>query len=267
MTISFNGANFVARHLDWRMTLGREQGDTAAQFWFRSTDTFRERFGDMLDKVAALGFGSFDLWTAQLHWSWATEDHLSTARDALAERNLTLASYAGHFGDTEAEFRKTVRVVTSLGGRILGGTTDLMSRDPGGLVSVLRESDAVFGFANHAGERTPEDVLDRLGGLPADVAGVCLDTGWFGTQGFDALEAARRLRDRLVHVHLKDVRAVGVPDTCAYGEGVVPVEGVVRYLKDSGWTGGLSMGHEPADRDPSDEIRSSRNLLASWLAD
>ena len=267
MTISFNGANFVARQLDWRMTLGREQGDTAAQYWFRSADTFRERFGDMLDRVVELGFGSFELWTAQLHWSWATEDHLAAAREALTERNLTLAGYTGHFGDTEAEFRKAVRVVTSLGGRILGGSTGLISRDPGGLVSVLRESDAVFGYGNQSGEKSPEDVLGRLGGLPADVAGVCLDTGWFGTQGFDAREAVRRLRDRLVHIHLKDVRAAGAHNTCAYGEGVVPVEGVVRYLTDIGWAGGVSVVHQPADRDPSEEVRASRILLESWLAD
>src|ERR671922_236155 len=70
--------------------------------------------------------------------------------------------------------------------------------------------------------------------------GTTVDTGWWGTQGYDAAEAIEELRDHVLHVHLKDVRAVGEPhDTCPWGEGVVDVEACVRALQQIGYEGAL----------------------------
>lgn len=80
------------------------------------------------------------------------------------------------------------------------------------------------------------------------------------------MQAVSELSDVLVHVHLKDVRAVGAHETCRYGEGVVPLEACVRELKRLGYTGGLSVEHEPESFDPSDDLRASLDLLKGWLA-
>ena len=70
-----------------------------------------------------------------------------------------------------------------------------------------------------------------------------------------------------MHVHLKDVRAVGEPhDTCVWGEGVVDVEACVRALQRPGYDGVLTIEHEPEDHDPSDEIVALRSRLEAWLA-
>ena len=48
----------------------------------------------------------------------------------------------------------------------------------------------------------------------------------------------------------KDVKAAGKHETCALGEGIVPVEKIVRFLVETGWEGTIGIEHEPYDRDP-----------------
>jgi sugar phosphate isomerase/epimerase len=96
-------------------------------------------------------------------------------------------------------------------------------------------------------------------------AGATVDTGWFGTQGYDAARAIEELGERVVHVHLKDVFEVGQHRTSGYGHGVVPLERCVDALARNGYAGAISIEHEPDDHDPSDEIREARVLLEGWL--
>ena len=86
------------------------------------------------------------------------------------------------------------------------------------------------------------------------------------TYDYDAARAVAELADVLVHVHLKDVRTVGGHETCRYGEGVVALEACVRELQRQGYTGGISIEHEPEHRGPNDDLRASLKLLQSWLA-
>ena len=52
-------------------------------------------------------------------------------------------------------------------------------------------------------------------------------------------------------MHLKDVKALGEPhDTCRWGQGIVDVEACVRALRRLGYSGALSIEHEPEDHDP-----------------
>ena len=93
-----------------------------------------------------------------------------------------------------------------------------------------------------------------------------VDTGWWGTQGYDAARAIEELGEHVAHVHLKDVRHVGEPhETCAWGSGVVDIEGCVRTLARIGYGGALAVEHEPESFDPSEEIRAMREQLEGWL--
>jgi inosose dehydratase len=110
------------------------------------------------------------------------------------------------------------------------------------------------GIHPHAGTlvETPEE-LERV--LEASDVGVVLDTGHVAAGGGDPLEALRRWFDRVVHVHLKDVRRDGLgrgPDGrvdvvelwrrqafCPLGEGDADVEAIVRELVRRGYDGWL----------------------------
>ncbi len=263
--ISCMSANYVARELNYRMTDGWMQGQHAAEDWFRPINTYRGRLDDLLLEIQALGFSAFDLWSGHLHPDWATPEHIAIARDLIARHGLRVVSLAGSFGDTREAFTRSCALAKALDVTILGGGCELLATDRAWVVSALREHGLKLAIENHP-EKTPADLLARMGVGDEDVIGAAVDTGWFGTQGYDAEQALRELRARLFHVHLKDVRKAGAHNTCRYGEGVVPINGCVHALKEFGYAGAISVEHEPETFDPTMDVRASYRMLKQWLS-
>jgi L-ribulose-5-phosphate 3-epimerase len=261
--VSFMSANYVAREIGFRMADWGE-GDRAANAWYSPIETYRERLDDLLSTIAGLGFDAMDLWTSHLNPSWATEAHVTAAQELLSRHRLRVVSLAGWFGGTVAEFEAACRIAVALGRPILGGSTGAWKKDRVGVLRALEAHDLRLGFENHP-EKDPAAVLALIGDAPARV-GATVDTGWFGTQGYDAARAIEELGDRVLHVHLKDVREPGTHLTCRYGDGIVPIEGCVRALEAMGYRGGISIEHEPEDYDPTPEIVENAELLRGWLA-
>jgi sugar phosphate isomerase/epimerase len=254
--ISFITANYVAREVSWAMH-GWGHGDRATNDAFAPLETFRERFGALLDDVRGLGFDTVDVWGAHLNHDWASDEHVALARTLLDERGLAVGSYQVYAG--RAGLQRACDIAAALGTTMLSGNVPL---DDERLPSLLAERGLRFAFENHPEEKTPQDVLSKIGDN-----GACVDTGWFGTNGYNAPQAIEELGDRVWHVHLKDVLAVGEPhETCRWGEGIVDIEGCVRALQGIGYTGTIAVEHEPETFDPSEEIRSMREQLAGWLA-
>jgi L-ribulose-5-phosphate 3-epimerase len=254
--ISFITANYVAREVGWAMH-GWGHGDKATNEAFAPLETFGERFGALLDDVCRLGFDTVDVWGAHLNHDWATDEHVSLARTLIDERELTIGSYQVYAGPEGLE--RVCDIAATLGTPLLSGNVPL---DDERLPSLLAERGLRFAFENHPDEKTPADVLAKIG-----KHGACVDTGWFGTQGYSAPQAIEELGERVYHVHLKDVLAVGEPhETCRWGEGIVDVEGCVRALQRIDYTGTIAVEHEPETFDPSEEIRSMRTQLEGWLA-
>jgi L-ribulose-5-phosphate 3-epimerase len=260
--VSFMSANYVAREIGFRMADWGE-GDRAANAWYAPIETYEERLEDLLSTVAGLGFDAIDLWTGHLNPAWATEAHVATAQDLLARHGLQVVSLAGWFGGSLDEFEAACRIAAALGKPILGGSTGAWQKDRAGVERALERHDVRLGFENHP-EKTPDEVLALIGDAGERV-GATVDTGWFGTQGYDAARALSGLGDRVLHVHLKDVREVGAHRTCRYGDGIVPIEGCVRALEKMGYRGGISIEHEPEDYDPTPEIVANADLLRGWL--
>ncbi|MCX7869466.1 MAG: Gfo/Idh/MocA family oxidoreductase, partial [Terrimicrobiaceae bacterium] len=127
-----------------------------------------------------------------------------------------------------------------------------------------REFGLVFALENHP-EASPEELLGKLGEGDEDILRVAADTGWFGTQGFPADEALRRLLPRLAVVHLKDVRAAGGHETCRHGQGVVPVGQCLEVLRQGGYKGPISIEHEPFGADPLRDCEVMRREVAAVL--
>lgn len=267
-TISIMSANYVARELGYHMTEGWSQGDAATNAFFQPLETFPERFGALLDEVGALGVGAVDLWTGHLNPAWATPEHVAAAKRELARTGLSVASLAGGFGDTPAAFGASCRLAAELGAPVLGGSSSLLQDERDTLLGLLRDHGLRFGLENHP-EKTPAEIRAKLGDRQnehGERLGVALDTGWFGTHGYDTAQAVVELADVLVHVHLKDVRAVGAHETCRFGEGVVAPEACVRALQRAGYSGGISVEHEPETFDPTADLRASVAALKGWLA-
>jgi sugar phosphate isomerase/epimerase len=261
--ISFMTANFVARQLDYNMTGDWGQGDTATQNYFRPLATYRERLGVLLAEIKPLGFSAIDLWGGHLNPLWATPDHIQIAKELIAANGFDIASLAGWW-DTREELEGSCKIATGVGTTILGGGGSLLQTDRAFVVDRLRHYGLKYGYENHP-EKTPEEILGKIGEGDEDCIGLAVDTGWFGTQSFDAADAMRQLKDRTFHVHLKDVKQAGEHVTCRFGDGVVPLRDCVDVLKAAGYTGGYSIEHEPEDHNPLAEIEESYALLKEWM--
>ncbi len=260
-------ANFVSRELGYEMSGGWGQGDHATREWFRPTGTFRGRFEALLDEMVRLGFEAIDLWNAHLDPGWATDAHITQARDALHARGLRVASLAGGLGDSRQRLEATCRVAVALGAGVLAGGTPLLADDRAFLVRTLERHELVFGIENHP-ERTPAEMLAQIGDGAGGTIGTTVDTGWYGTQDYDAARAIDELAPHVVSVHLKDVRHAGMPhEACRYGQGIVALRPCVEALRRNGYTGMISVEHEPENFDPSEDVRANCEMLGAWLAD
>ena len=257
--IAYMTANDVARETGWAMH-GWGHGDRLTNEAFSPPETYAERFGAVLDRVVDLGFDTVDLWGAHLGAAWATDEHVAIARAELARRSLGVATYATWVGPSNVA--RACEIARALGTATIGAG---FSGDAADLAPVLREHGVTLAIENHP-ERTPVEVLAKIDAAGGTMAAT-VDTGWWGTQGYDAARAIADLGDHVAHVHLKDVLAEGEPhETCRWGEGIVDVEACVRTLRSIGYTGVLTVEHEPEDRDPAEECRAMREQLEGWLA-
>jgi L-ribulose-5-phosphate 3-epimerase len=256
--VAFMTANYVARETGWAMR-DWGHGDTATQERFMPLDTYEERLWEIFARARDLGFNTIDLWGAHLGADWASDEHLAIAQDLLARHELGVATYATWIGATNAE--RACELARGVGTNLIGGG---FSGEPEALVGILRDHGVRLAVENHP-EKTPAEILAKIergdGWL-----GTTIDTGWWGTHGYDAARAIEELGEHVLHVHLKDVRRVGEPhETCPWGDGVVDIHACVRALQRIEYAGAYTVEHEPEDHDPSDEVRELRVRLEEWL--
>lgn len=128
-----------------------------------------------------------------------------------------------------------------------------------------------------------EDEIDRLlADVPADCAGLCLDTGHSYYAGMDPLGALRRYWDRVEYLHFKDIdravfdRVMGKRirffDACAQGvmcpigQGVIDYPAIQTFLAEKSYGGFITVEQERDPRHAGGSLRDvklSRDYLKS----
>jgi inosose dehydratase len=126
-----------------------------------------------------------------------------------------------------------------------------------------------------------EDELDRVAeDVPADIAGLCLDTGHMDYSGMDPIETLRRYAGRTDYIHFKDIdpakyadvmkRRIRFFDACAegvmcpIGRGRIDYLGLRDLLNEIGYAGYITIEQE---RDPRNadgvlvDLTASRDFL------
>jgi len=109
---------------------------------------------------------------------------------------------------------------------------------------------------------TFDEISDIIGAAGPE-AGLLLDTGHAAAAGFDYAKLIERFGDRIVHIHLKDVRKAIRADVQSRdlsfndgvrngmftvpGDGVVDFDPIIQFVKDSGYVGWLVV---EAEQDP-----------------
>ena len=263
-TLSFITANYVARALNYP---GGATHDWADHEEATIEKASAQTFDAVLRDIAAAGFDRVDVWMAHCHWRHHDrEDYLEVVKGLLSQYDFTINGYAGGLRPEKPEdLEEAFRFMKQLGAPIwAGGMWDADPAEMAPLVNNICERLGVrWAYENHA-ETSVEQILENIDGGKHKNVGVALDTGWCGTHGIDAVEAAERLGERLMLVHLKDVKQKGQHESCTLGDGVVGVEAFVRHLVDTKWPGTITIEHEPFDRDPMREVLESVQRVRKW---
>jgi L-ribulose-5-phosphate 3-epimerase len=265
MRVSFITANYVAREVNYALRpFNWGAADRATVEAFRGAN-FSNKFGELCQNVRDAGFTNIDLWVAHLNPLVATKSQINEAAAILKEYGLTVVAYTAGLGRPDMSREDAVKVyeaAKTIGAPVLG--VGLNPSNARLAYDLGKEYGIKYAIENHP-ERNPQEVLARIGDY-GEVIGVAQDTGFWGEFDYDAVKATRELKDHLFHMHLKQVRKT--PEgwhTCAYDEGVVNVQGVVDVLKDIGYSGAISVEHEPAHEDPTPTVVHSAELLRGWL--
>ena len=264
LKISFITANYAARSLNYNGDTDWATHDAAT---LRTIDG--ETFGAIARDIAAAGFENIDIWTAHCHFEFHNDsDYLEVVKGLCSAYDFTITSYAGGLRPaTPADVEAPFRFMKQLGAQLFaGGIFGPLSAEEAmpHIQAACEKYNVRYAFENHP-ETSADEILAKAGRGKFDRCGVALDTGWCATHGMDAVETAKRVRDQLMIVHLKDVKQAGSHETCALGEGIVPVEQVVRYLLEDGWDGTLCIEHAPFNRDPMPEIVRSLARVQEWV--
>lgn len=263
--ISFMTANYIARQTGYNMH-GWGEGDRVTNAHFRPIEMYATRLDEILRDIRALGFDAIDLWQGHLNYEWATTEHINIARDLLRQHNLQVVSLGGWFGSTAQQFETVCNIANELDCGLLSGRTSMLDKDRAFVVRTLQEYDLKLSIENHP-EKTPQDLLAAIGDTGLGTIGACVDTGWFGTQGYDAAQAIQELCYHLMHVHLKDVLHAGEPHvTCRYGRGIVPIRACVEILERVDYNGGISIEDEPEQYDPTPDVQAELEMVRAWMS-
>ncbi len=250
--IAFVTANLVARVTGYRFELahwGDQHKKTIA-----ATDAAAWR--SICREIAAHGFKAVEVWEAHAAPEAMDRERSAAWKAVLEDCGLQAIGYGGGLS------RKTLEICQWLGIPQINGF--IGENTPEQATAMCREMGVRFNVENHP-QKTAQELLDVVGG-GNEWLGVCIDTGWLGTQGVSGPDIIRACGPLVRHTHLKDVKAAGAHETCLLGEGVAQVASCIAALKDTGYAGWYSWEDEPEDRNPFDSAVRNREWIEEQLA-
>jgi inosose dehydratase len=134
----------------------------------------------------------------------------------------------------------------------------------------VREYDIKVAIHNHGpGDKlypTPASAYEKIRHLDKRI-GLCIDVGHTKRAGVNPAEAAEKLADRLLDVHMKDVSAATARgQTIEIGRGVIDMPKFLRTLLNIGYAGVVSFEHEKDAKDPLPGLAESVGYVRGVLA-
>jgi len=219
-----------------------------------------ETVDGLLARLAPAKLDGIEFWYPHVAASKLTPALASALRRRLAAHGQVCSACAGGVTDPDDDPYRTeeaFQIAVLLGAPVIAGHV------PAATIRKLGPYSSRYGVRmafENGGEKDAMPVLKVTEG-GGQWLGAAIDTGNMAAQGGDPVLAIRQLGRRIIHVHFKDVPAVGSHDCVAPGKGIVDVKAVIRELKAFGYDGWLSIEIETGDRDPTDEIVASAETL------
>ena len=243
-------ANYVAKELGYGAADEWAPFDAATNAAFEPLETFAGRFDDLLATITGIGFDTIDLWFAHLNWRWATPDHVSSrARRSLATcRSRRLARRQRRRDDRRSG--AACRLANDLDVDLIAGVGEVVhviarARSPcsastasaSGWRTIPRERRRRCSTRSATTPTCSAPPSTRAGGRPSRTTPSPRST----SSRIASSTCTSRTSRRPTHV------------SCMHGEGCANIAGCVEKLLAIGYSGPVSIEHEPYDRDPTDE--------------
>lgn len=134
----------------------------------------------------------------------------------------------------------------------------------------VQEYDIKLAIHNHGpGDElypTPQSAYERIKDLDPRM-GLCLDIGHTQRSGIDPSEAAEKVADRILDIHLKDVTAAsakGAP--IEIGRGIIDIPRFLRTILKLNYTGIASFEYEKDPKDPLPGVAESLGYIKGLLS-
>lgn len=104
---------------------------------------------------------------------------------------------------------------------------------------------------------SPYDALKAVEGMDQRM-GLCIDVGHTVRTGTDVVRAVADAGPRLLDMHAKDLRDLGVAESqCIVGEGRIPIAAIFRQLRAIGYQGYVNLEYEIDANDPMPGMKQS----------
>jgi sugar phosphate isomerase/epimerase len=249
---AFNTANLVARVSGYRFSLANWMDQHKKTIAATDEGAWRA----ISKEIAAAGFKAVEVWEAHAAPEALDEPKARVWKRILDDNGLTPIAYAGGLRP------ETLRLCQWLGiPHVDGGLRD---NTPEKATALCRDHGIKFNIENHP-EKSAAEILAKIGG-GNEWLGVCIDTGWLGTQGAPGPATIKACAPFVRHTHIKDVKAAGKHETCLLGEGSADVAGCMAALRGIQYTGWYSWEDEPEDRNPLDSAARNREWIEKRLA-
>lgn len=220
--------------------------------------TFRQMsFYEALDKIASLGMKRvepcFFLRLCKDRPKLKVNESLSPEvrkelKGKLAERGMTMANFYANLGANEAACRKTFEFAKEM------GVETFISEPPAAAFDMIEKlceeykiNLAVHNHPKRPGSKywSPETVLKVCKGRGKRI-GACCDTGHWVRSGLDAVECLKKMKGRIITMHLKDVLEAGKTNArdVPLGTGKANYAAVLKELHTQGFRGVMSIEYE-----------------------
>jgi inosose dehydratase len=164
------------------------------------------------------------------------------------------------FGADEEANEKIFKFAQDMGIKVI--TADPAPESFASLDKLVKKYKIKVAIHNHGpGSRysSLEDVLNAIKGHDKRI-GACIDNGHFQRSGVDAVEAIRKLGDRVHAFHLKDLNAENHDQIL--GEGAADIPGMLKALKEVGFKGPLDLEYEIEPDNPVPSMKKCLEYLS-----
>ena len=193
----------------------------------------------------------------------ATPEQIKAAVAKVAAAGITLMGGGViYMKNDEAAVRRAFDYAKTAGFPLIVGAPD---PDAVPLVErFVREYGIPLAIHNHGPEDksypAPQDALKLIKDRDRRL-GLCMDVGHAVRAGADPVKTVAECGDRLMDLHVKDLRSADSDDQVEVGKGIVDYPGLIRALHQRGFAGHLALEYEINEDHPETGIRESLAYL------